>query len=29
MNNMFFSEEIIDIEFYFGIYMESKEMVFY
>lgn len=29
MNNMFFNEEIIDIEFDFGIYMENKEMVFY
>lgn len=29
MNNLFFSEEIINIEFDFGIYMESKEMKFY
>ena len=29
MNNMFFNEEIIDIEFDFGIYMGGKEMVFY
>ena len=29
MNNLFFIEEIINIEFDFGIYMESKEVKFY
>lgn len=29
MNNLFFNEEIVDIEFDFGIYMESKEVKFY
>lgn len=29
MNNLFFNEEIINIEFDFGIYMESKEVKFY
>lgn len=29
MNNLFFNEEIVNIEFDFGIYMESKEVKFY
>ena len=29
MNNLIFNEEILDIEFDFGIYMDSKEMKFY
>jgi hypothetical protein len=29
MNNLFYEEEIIDIEFDFGIYIESKEVIFY
>jgi hypothetical protein len=29
MNNLFYDEEIIDIEFDFGIYMEGKEVKFY
>ena len=29
MNNLFFNEEIINIEFDFGIYMASKEVRFY
>ena len=29
MNNLFYNEEIVDIEFDFGIYMESKEVKFY
>jgi len=29
MNKLIFNEEILDIEFDFGIYMESKEVKFY
>lgn len=29
MSKLFFNEEILDIEFDFGIYMNSKEVKFY
>lgn len=29
MNKLFFDEEVLDVEFDFGIYMESKEVRFY
>lgn len=29
MNNLIFNDEIVDIEFDFGIYLESKEVRFY
>lgn len=29
MNKLYFYEEIVDIEFDFGIYIESKEVRFY
>ena len=29
MNNLIFNDEIVDIEFDFGFYLESKEVRFY
>ncbi len=29
MNNLFFNEEVLDIEFDFGIYMGNREAKFY
>jgi hypothetical protein len=29
MNNLIFNDEIVDVEFDFGIYLESKEVRFY